>query len=111
MKGGMFRRVKNPSGVTGKKPGDRVTPYGEVKTTDSLDRLRSVLTEALRKKFPPKKGKGDFGGPWPCEITPDRVVFERDGKKWACRYTREGTGVKLGPEYEVEVVYRPVKEK
>ena len=82
-----------------------------ISAKDSLDRLREVVDEALRERFPRKKG-GKEGLVCPMsvyltELTPDRVVFEKDGSLMACRYSKKGRGVELGREYEVEKVYRP----
>lgn len=132
MRGGMFRRIARPSGLTGRNPGDRVNSWGPeasteektepmgsekpevIESSDSLDARRDAIAKALRDKFPPKKKKGADSypccSPWPKEFTAEFVIFEHNGKLMACPYEMKGGEATLGKEFYVEQQYVPVEE-
>lgn len=69
----------------------------------SHSNLYTVLSAALRKKFPSTGDSGLYSC-WIQDVYSNFVIYEKDGKLWRLGYTSSDTGVELSDEAPVEVM-------
>lgn len=74
----------------------------------SFDAIRSIVQNALTKKYPPKTGDACVPcDPWIKDIYADRVIFTKDGVLYRAQFTIDDQEATLGEPEEVTEEYVP----
>ena len=86
--------------------------HATIPQSESLRKREQKVSEALRKRYDDVKEKKEQccmpSSCWIQDITDSRVVYEHKGQLKACKYDLIENGTaKLGPEYQVEIEYKP----